>query len=188
MVIAGLGGIALAIAFISLGKLRGSALFCAVLPAFAAMLLPVGALWPFLGWTMVLVMTLAALSSLDHRTGYVPDLLTIPLLITGLVHAALVREEELAIFLLIILAGLAFALQSLAFERFLNRLSPLGGGDALVILAAFAWLGPEGALNALAAALTMVLIALIIGLKRTVRFIPFLAFAIVLIWCRGLLV
>lgn len=100
-----------------------------------------------LGWTLI------ALAIIDARTFVLPDVLTIPLIAIGIVHAALVEpaaaaaaEERLAAAsgsAAAALAAFAFmAVVAWAF-RAVRRIEGLGLGDAKLLAAAGAWVGLE---------------------------------------------
>jgi leader peptidase (prepilin peptidase) / N-methyltransferase len=88
------------------------------------------------GLALALVL-LAAVDLLDWR---LPDIVTLPLLLVGLVNAALTAHHLLDHLLGALFGYLALAGISLAFERVARR-SGLGLGDAKLIAAAGAWMG-----------------------------------------------
>ncbi len=141
---------------------EGSALAIAIV-SFG--LLPPPAAWPTaaVGWTLL------ALALIDQRELILPDVLTLPLILAGLLVAALgpriglsplVDLPEAAIGAAIGFAS--FAVLAWAYRRFRGR-EGLGLGDAKLLAAAGAWLG--------AAQLPMVvllaaLVALVVALAR----------------------
>jgi prepilin signal peptidase PulO-like enzyme (type II secretory pathway) len=93
----------------------------------------------FAAWTTVLVLVLSGLSAMDSVTRTVPDLLTVPLILLGLVHAA-ANDAAAALF-----AGSALVV--IGFGAAVARILPgrtnwIGGGDVLLLAAAVAWFGP----------------------------------------------
>lgn len=130
-----------------------------VVPAFA---LP-GIL--FLGWMLI------ALAIVDIRTFTLPDVLTVPLALTGVIHSAWVDATtmgELADHLLaaghaVIAGGVGFLLMAAVawLFRAARGLDGLGLGDAKLLAASAAWLG-------LAALPTVILLGALSGLVVSV--------------------
>lgn len=136
---------------------------------------------------------LLVLGWIDLRHGVLPDPLTLPLIVVGLVAAALYEPSALSD------RGLGAALGYLAFRavaeayRRLRGREGLGGGDAKLLAASGAWLGalalPQLILAAAAAAL---IAAGVLGLRGTrlrahtaLPFGPFIALAAWAIWLFG---
>lgn len=133
----------------------------AAVPAFA---LP-GVL--FAGWMLV------ALAVIDARTFVLPDYLTLPLMLAGVVHAAWTSMAPsldgwnylAAAVDSIIAAAIGFAFMALTARlfRLLRNIEGLGLGDAKLLGAAGAWVGlaglPSVVLLAASCALVMVLVA-----------------------------
>lgn len=138
-----------------------------------------------LGWWLLL------LGAIDHRTGLLPDMLTLPLVLAGLLAALLEpvgppwpdRAIGAAVGWLL-LAGLAFA-----YRRLRGR-DGLGLGDAKLLAAGGAWLGwqalPWVVLVGAGAALVAVLVAARGQVSRhtAIAFGPWLALGI---WVMRLL-
>ena len=127
--------------------------------------------------------TAAAAALIDARTGYLPDLLTLPLLILGTAGPALTGESfpqtTDAAVLGASLAFGVFVLTGAVVELGLGR-AGLNGGDVKFAVAIGAWTGPAGVLPALLiGSLAMALYGLvrqaIAGGDGTVRFGPHLA-------------
>jgi leader peptidase (prepilin peptidase) / N-methyltransferase len=140
-----------------------------------------------LGWWLL------ALGWIDIRRWLLPDVLTLPLLVTGLVVAAIFNAAGLADRAIAATLGfLALRGLSLAYRRLRHR-EGLGQGDAKLFAAAGAWLGtaalPQAILLAAAAALAMATGLALAGTRlradTALPFGPFLALAIWLIWLFG---
>jgi leader peptidase (prepilin peptidase)/N-methyltransferase len=140
-----------------------------------------------LGWTLLL------LAAIDLRTWLLPDALTLPLIVAGLLFALLLRED-VWVFHAAGAAGGWAGMAALAFlyEKIAGR-AGLGGGDVKLFAAAGAWLGLEALpvvmLTAAGSGLVTVLLARVAGVTvtRTTRvpFGPFLALAFFAVWLAG---
>ena len=100
---------------------------------------PGALLWPtcLLGWILL------ALSWIDARHMILPDLLTLPLIVAGLLVTAIVTPDLLADHGLAAALGyLALATTALVYRRLRGR-EGLGGGDAKLLAALGAWVGLE---------------------------------------------
>jgi leader peptidase (prepilin peptidase)/N-methyltransferase len=87
---------------------------------------------------------LVALSVIDLRRQVLPDALTFPLLVFGLFVAMTYQPDEVADRLLAVCLGwLGFAMLS-AWYRRRRGVEGLGAGDARLLAAAGAWVGPMG--------------------------------------------
>jgi leader peptidase (prepilin peptidase)/N-methyltransferase len=140
-----------------------------------------------LGWPLL------ALAWIDIRDWILPDALTLPLAIVGLVVAAVFHPEDLADCAIAALLGYA-ALRLIAeLYRRLRYREGLGQGDAKLLAAGGAWLGtaalPQivviGALAALAAAAAMHIRGAQLRAQSALPFGPFLAAAIWALWLWG---
>lgn len=140
-----------------------------------------------LGWWLL------ALAWIDARYWLLPDALTLPLVLAGLLAAAAFAPD--ALFARALGAALGFAvLRALAwiYKRARGR-EGLGGGDAKLLAAAGAWVGAAAlpsvvliaALAALAAALVLRLRGARLAAGSAVPFGPFLALATWLVWLFG---
>lgn len=145
------------------------------------------------GVAVLLGFVLIALSTIDWLAYRLPDALTLPLVVAGLV----LHASELGAAFLDHLTAAAVAFLGLAgvawlYEKLRGR-SGIGLGDAKLYAAAGAWLGlaglPSVMLYATVAALVAVTLAALAGRTPTLRtrvpFGPFLAFAIWLVWLYG---
>src|ERR1700730_15358991 len=122
-----------------------------------------------------------------------PDVLTLPLLVAGLVAAALFDPEQLADRALGAALGYLSLLAVAALYRGLRGREGLGRGDAKLPGGAGAWLGVSAlpqvillaALSALAAAGCLRLAGVRLGAHSALPFGPFLALATWLLWLCG---
>lgn len=137
-----------------------------------------------LGWWLL------ALGWIDARSWLLPDALTLPLVVAGLVEALVLDRDQLTGRAL----GAAFgylALRALAYlYRRLRGRDGLGQGDAKLLAAAGAWVGaaalPQVILLAALAALGAALCARLAGVRlaafSALPFGPFLALATWVVW------
>jgi leader peptidase (prepilin peptidase) / N-methyltransferase len=146
--------------------------------------------------TVVLGVSLIALSAIDIETYRLPDALTLPLTLAGCVCVWPLAAEDIA--WRAASAGVGFSVLFLFSKGFLRvRGYPgLGLGDAKLLAASGAWTGlaglPSVVLIACALALGAVGAAMCTGrhvsLQSRLPFGPFLAFATWIVWFRGALV
>ena len=147
---------------------------------------------PVLLASLVLAVLLAALSAIDLRTLRLPDALTAPLALAGLLvawlaHAPVWWHALSAVIGFVLPAGMGWA------YRYLRGRQGLGLGDAKLIGASCAWLGVEGLPGLLLWASGSALVAVLLaawragGLSSTTRipFGPFLAFGAWIVWLYG---
>ena len=140
----------------------------------------------------ILAVGLIALSEIDRKSFRLPDRITIPLLLAGLVAAAIIGE---GIVWGLVSAGVGLAVILLADHgyRAWRGVSGIGLGDAKLFAAAGAWLGAEALPTVLlwscALALLVLLLARLSGRPVTAQtaipFGSFLAFGTWLVWCLG---
>ena len=141
-----------------------------------------------LGWPLL------ALAWIDLRHWILPDLLTLPLLVVGLVVAAAFYPEDLADCAIAAVLGYAALWLAAALYRRLRHREGLGQGDAKLLAAGGAWLGtaalPQivviGALAALVTAAAMRISGVELRAQSALPFGPFLAAAIWALWLWGL--
>lgn len=136
---------------------------------------------------------LVLLNVIDLRSYRLPDLLTLPLLLAGLVLAALQGQETLLWHAVAaVAAGLTlYTIRSL--YRALRGYDGLGLGDVKLFAAAGAWIGPEGlASSLLIACVTALAVALLWKLadpgvngRSVLPFGPFLAIGFWIVWLYG---
>ncbi len=140
-----------------------------------------------LGWWLL------ALGWVDLRSWLLPDALTLPLVVAGLVAAAAFDPEQLSDRSLGAAAGYLSLFTIAALYRRLRRREGLGGGDAKLLAAAGAWVGvaalPQvilvAALSALAAAGGLRLAGIRLTAQSPLPFGPFLALATWVLWLHG---
>jgi leader peptidase (prepilin peptidase)/N-methyltransferase len=140
-----------------------------------------------LGWTLL---TLAAI---DYRESVLPDIITLPLIPTGLVLAWVVDPGLLIGHAVSALAGFASLALIAGIYRWVRGRDGLGLGDAKLLAAAGAWLGlqalPSVVLIAAACGLAFALATALAGAKLTwtsrMAFGPHLALAFWLVWLCG---
>lgn len=90
-------------------------------------------------WSAVLILALSGLTVMDAVTRTVPDVLTLPLIPLGILHAQM-NGAPGAVFAAAALTVIAMAIAA----RFLLRRGPgwIGEGDVLLLAGAVAWFGP----------------------------------------------
>jgi leader peptidase (prepilin peptidase) / N-methyltransferase len=133
-----------------------------------------------LGWTLM------ALALIDWRHLWLPDVLTLPLILAGLAAIAWLAPSLLSDHIIAAVAGwLVFAAIAWAYRRLRGR-EGLGGGDAKLLAAGGAWLGtaalPSVVLIASLATLLWVVITRQFDPAGRLPFGSFLAGAIWLLW------
>ena len=129
------------------------------------------------------MVVLAAASVIDLRSRRLPDYLTLPLVGLGLFRAWSIEPNSILPHLLAALLGFLTFYLIATFYRRVRGFDGLGLGDAKLLAAAGAWLGPlylapvvfVGAMLALAAALSLRLLGRQVSLQSTLPFGPFLS-------------
>ena len=140
-----------------------------------------------LGWWLL------TLGWTDLRSWLLPDLLTLPLIIVGLVAAVVLDPDQLTERALGAALGYLSLAAVAAFYRALRDREGLGGGDAKLLAASGAWLGAAAlpqvillaALSALGAAACLRLTGTKLGRHSPMPFGPFLALATWVLWLFG---
>jgi len=140
-----------------------------------------------LGWWLL------TLGWTDLRSWLLPDLLTLPLIIVGLVAAFVLDPDQLTERALGAALGYLSLAAVAALYRTLRDREGLGGGDAKLLAAAGAWLGAAAlpqvillaALSALGAAACLRLTGTKLGRHSAMPFGPFLALATWVLWLLG---
>jgi prepilin signal peptidase PulO-like enzyme (type II secretory pathway) len=142
--------------------------------------------------SLILAFGLIALSEIDRKSFRLPDRITVPLLLAGLLAAAIIGE---GLVWRLFSAGVGLAVILLADHgyRAWRGISGIGLGDAKLFAAAGAWLGAEALPTVLlwscALALVVLLLARLSGRPVTAQtaipFGSFLAFGTWLVWCLG---
>lgn len=110
------------------------------IPGMLAMLLVEGPVpLSFALWTMLFVLVLSGLSAMDAVTRTVPDMLTVPLILIGLVHAK-ANGAPAPVFAVSALAVIGCGV--ICARILPGRTGWIGGGDVLLVAGAVAWFGP----------------------------------------------
>ena len=133
------------------------------------------------------------LSVIDLRSGRLPDLLTIPLLLAGLAASALLRLDDLPMRILAAMVGFAALYAAGEVYRRLRDRPGIGLGDAKLLAASGAWLGLGGlpsvvliaCAGGLLGALILAAMGRSVGLATRIPFGPFLAFGTWVVWLYG---
>jgi leader peptidase (prepilin peptidase)/N-methyltransferase len=139
-----------------------------------------------------LAATLIVLSEFDRTAFRLPDPITVPLALSGILAAAIVGK---GVGWHLVSAGIGLTLIVLVDQgyRTWRGFSGMGRGDAKLFAASGAWLGAEGLptvlLWACVSALVVVLLAHMlgrrVGARTAIPFGSFLAFGTWLVWCLG---
>ena len=117
-------------------------------------------------WGAILAAMLLALSYVDLREFRLPNVLTFPLIMLGLIQSYLAGDITAALIGAAIGYG-AFVGIAFAFKQ-LRGIDGLGRGDAKLLAAGGAWAGWSGLpMIVLIASLLGIIIALLGGLKKT---------------------
>jgi len=142
--------------------------------------------------SLILAASLIVLSEIDRRTFRLPDLITLPLLLCGVLTAAIMGDGMLwRVFSAA--TGLAVILLVDQGYRAWRGVSGIGLGDAKLFAASGAWLGAQALPTVLLWACISALLVLLVARGMGQRFaahtpIPFgcfLAFGTWLVWCLG---
>jgi leader peptidase (prepilin peptidase) / N-methyltransferase len=139
-----------------------------------------------------LAVALVALSEFDRRTFRLPDLITIPLALCGVLAAALMGNGVLW-HLFSAALGLALILLVDWGYRAWRGFDGIGLGDAKLFAASGAWLGAQAlpsvllwaCVSALGVLLLMHMSGRRVGARTAIPFGSFLAFGTWLVWCLG---
>jgi len=163
---------------------------CAAAGAWAGLSQPdilAAGLTALLGWQLILI------AVVDAEHFWLPDVLTLPLLATGLTAAAVLPSGNLVHSALGAFVGFAGLWLLAITYRQLRRREGLGGGDPILLAAGGAWVAwiglPSVLLWASISALSLVAARLVTGRPVSGRdrlpFGPFLAVGIWLTWLLG---
>lgn len=154
--------------------------------ACSAAWVPGDQVWPtcILGWTLLTT------GWIDLRTMILPDILTLPLLLAGLLATAILNPDDLADHAMAAATGYLLLVTVAWTYRKLRRREGLGRGDAKLFAALGAWLGindlPFVLLFASCAGLIAAAVGALAGKRLTattaIPFGPFLALAGWLCW------
>lgn len=93
----------------------------------------------FVGWSIILVAGLTCLTVIDAQTRTIPDLVIVPMIVLGLVHAT-TRDGLFISFAVATLGVIAVGIVVGVVMK--DRSGWIGGGDVLLFAGALAWLGP----------------------------------------------
>lgn len=145
--------------------------------------------WAFA--TLLLAAVLAALAVIDIRTGRLPDALTVPLVALGIAATAVLAPEQLGLHSIAAVLGYASLWLVAALYRRCRGHDGLGLGDAKLLAAAGAWLGPLAlaplvllaSLSALATIGMLRMAGRPVSLHSSLPFGPFLGAGLLLLWC-----
>ncbi|MFK8035884.1 MAG: prepilin peptidase [Hyphomicrobiales bacterium] len=131
---------------------------------------------------------LIGLALIDARISQVPDILTLPFIATGLLHAWIVLDSLLAHGITAItLGGTVLAAKWVA-QRAAGQASKadmFGSGDVLMVTGLGAWLGPFGTGDALILSVGITLFAMMCLRRRQIPFAPGLAIGTWSVWLLG---
>lgn len=112
-----------------------------------------------------LVTALTALSVIDGTTRTVPDMISVPMIVFGVLHAWAIGLDHL----IFGLAALGVIALGIAGQVMIRAQSWIGGGDVLLVAGAVAWFGPA-MLPDLAIVTSVILIPqLILSVKSSAR-------------------
>lgn len=118
-------------------------------------------------WSMALILALSGLAVIDAVTRTVPDMLTLPLIGVGLLHAQ-ANGAPAAVFAI---AAFCLIATAVAVPQLLRlRGGWIGGGDVLLLAGAIAWFGPAMLPDILF--LTGVILLARFGLSRLIELGP----------------
>jgi leader peptidase (prepilin peptidase)/N-methyltransferase len=170
----------------------GIELLAVAVVLWAAVALPRDLIWPgcLLGWWLI------ALGAVDAREMILPDVLTLPLIVAGLVVTGLIAPDQLSHHVAGAVAGFAvIALVGFAYRRVRGR-DGIGLGDAKLAAAAGAWVAwtglPGVILIAALSGITFTLLAARVTSDRVLTaklpFGPHIALGTWVIWVHGPLV
>lgn len=149
------------------------------------------------GWLLaascVLGWTLLALSLIDARHFVLPDVLTLPLVVAGLIVTLAIDKSQFAAHLAATAAGFTVLWLVNSLYRRIRGRDGLGLGDAKMLAAGGAWVGLGGLTGVmLIASFTALAWAMVQGGRRRrlsprtrIAFGPFLALGIWIIWLYG---
>ncbi|MDX1483406.1 MAG: prepilin peptidase [Alphaproteobacteria bacterium] len=170
----------------------GIELLAIAVVVWSALVLPGDVIWLacLLGWWLIL------LGAIDAKEMVLPDILTLPLVIAGLVVGAYLAPDALAHHVVGVIAGFALiAGVGWAYRRLRGR-DGIGLGDAKLAAAAGAWVGwaglPGVVLIAAVSGIATTLILTVAGSDRDlgerIPFGPHLALGLWITWLHGPLV
>jgi len=138
---------------------------------------------------LILLSFLIILSTIDIISFRLPNILTLPLILLGLIQAHVLSGDILNAVLGAILGYSAFVIVELTFKR-LRGVEGLGRGDAKLLAGGGAWCGwlwlPQivlfSSVSAIIAIIVMRQTGNTISAQTAIPFGPFLALGIALVW------
>ena len=136
---------------------------------------------PFVAWTILLFSLLACLAWTDALTETVPDVLTLALVASGLIHAAATGLPYLGYFAA---SGLLLTI-GLLHAHLTGDEGWIGSGDFFLIAGINAWFGPVLVLDILALSSIGLLLHGIIVRRAAIALSPSVACAAAIIWLGG---
>jgi len=138
---------------------------------------------------IILLGFLIPVSFIDIKSLRIPNILTLPLMVMGLIQAHIIGDDVRDAILGAILGYSAFVIVELTF-KYVRGVDGLGRGDAKLLAGGGAWCGwlwlPQivliGSIFAIIAIIFMRKSNYLISKKMAIPFGPFLAVAILLVW------
>lgn len=138
---------------------------------------------------LILLVWLFSLSAFDVVSFRLPDFLTFPLIMTGLIQSQILNDDIANATIGAVLGYSAFVIVELSFKR-LKGVDGLGRGDAKLLAAGGAWCGwlwlPQIVLFSSASAIFAIIVmrqmSKKISKQTPIPFGPFIALAIFLVW------
>ncbi|WP_197077527.1 A24 family peptidase [Hyphomicrobium sp. 99] len=146
--------------------------------------------------SLCLAATLALLSAIDIQIQRLPDILTLPLAVVGILVTSVGSWEQALWHVAAAVLGFLMLYGISQFYRYFRNKDGLGLGDAKLLAASGAWLGivglPSTLLISSVSAVTGALLAKLIGIDVTretrIPFGPFISFGLWFVWLYGPLV
>lgn len=136
---------------------------------------------PFVAWTILLFSLLACLAWTDALTETVPDVMTLALVASGLIHAAATGLPYLGY---LAISGLLLAI-GLLHSHLTGDEGWIGSGDFFLIAGINAWFGPVLVLDILALGSMGLLLHGLIVRRAAIALSPSVACAAAIIWLGG---
>lgn len=147
----------------------------------AAAYLPSGAPAAHIAWSAVFFALFASLACIDATTETVPDILTIALVASGILHATAVGAAIIPIGG----SALGVLLLGVLHGRITGDKGWIGSGDYFLLAGVVAWFGPVVTLDVLAVASVFLLLHGLLARRATVAVAPALFAASAFIWIGG---
>ena len=142
--------------------------------------------WSTMGWLAVLLCGWTALSLTDAFRQEIPDLISIPFLLLGLVQQAFLNMPLMPS---VIAIGLLFGLTVLVGMTAAKWRRGVGGGDVVLLGIALAWLGPFAMVDVLVLAaffmIPQIAHVVVTGSEDRLPFAPAFGAATLFVWIGG---